>query len=478
MGQGAQTCQRAYGGNQRLGSEDYQTSRTGKTRRRARKRKKKEPIPQLGEAFAKNVTHFFPGFSSWLAELSDSRCQGKTVYPKELCIWSGLSIFMQALGSRRQFDYEAEADLGSGTLLANLNTLAGTQEEDIPHGDTVADYLSVLPYQELEQVPPKMVYRLIRMKKLERAQLFGRYMIALDGSRIWSFPTRHCKYCMTQTHNGKTTYYHMAIDAKIVTPDGLALSVATEFVENSDPSATKQDCERKAIVRLMKKLKAFFPRLPIVTLMDALHANKTIFDLCKEFKWDWIITFKKGSLPSAWDEFCRLNLLTPEDVLETDVDGRYQRLSWVNDLQHEGHRFSAFDCLTYDDQQKTQYFAWITNLRVNRSIISTLANQGGRTRWKIENQGFKEQKRHGYELEHVFSENENAGKNYYFLLQIAHTMIQLLLTEKLARAFKLSIHTLKNFFIRMADSLRHCLITPIKQIPKTVSGSRIYLDSS
>lgn len=477
MGHGAQACQTSHGGDQRTGIEDHQTSRAGKTRRRARK-KKREPIPQLGEAFAENLTHFFPGFSSWLAGLSDDRCQGKTVYPKEFCIWSGLSIFMQALRSRRQFDYEAEADLDSGTLLANLNTLAGTQEEDIPHGDTVADYLSVLPYQELEQIPSKMVHRLIRMRRFEDDRLLGRYMIALDGSRVWSFPTRHCKDCLTQTHNGKTTYYHMVVDAKLVTPDGLALSVATEFVENSDPSDTKQDCERKAIVRLIRKLKAFFPRLPIITLLDALHANKTIFDLCKELGWDWIITFKKGSLPSAWDEFCRLNLLTPEDVLETDVDDRYQRLSWVNDLQHEGHLFSAFDCLTYDDKKRIQYFAWISNRRVNRSIVSTLATQGGRTRWKIENQGFKEQKRHGYELEHVFSENENAGKNYYFLLQIAHIMIQLLLTEKLAKAFKLSICTLKNFFIRMADSLRHCLIIPIEQISQAASSPPAYLDSS
>ena len=145
MGQGAQACQAEHGGSQRIRFEDYQTPSAGKTRRRARKRKKKEPIPQLGEAFAKNLTHFFPGFSSWLAELSDGRCQGKTVYPKEFCIWSGLAIFMQALGSRRQFDYEAEADLDSGTLLANLNALAGTQAEAIPHGDTLADYLSVLP---------------------------------------------------------------------------------------------------------------------------------------------------------------------------------------------------------------------------------------------------------------------------------------------------------------------------------------------
>lgn len=478
MDSGAQARQGTNLRDQQPGIANYTKARASQARRRARKKKRGKPVPPLGEKFAENLAHFFPGFSSWLGALSDGRCQGKIDYPKELCIWAGLSIFIQGLGSRNQYDCEAKADLASSTLLANLNALAGTQEEDIPHGDTVADYLSTQPYQELEQIPSKMVRRLIRMRRFEDARLLGRYIIALDGSRIWSFPTRHCENCLTQTRNGKTTYYHMVVDAKLVTPDGLALSVASEFVENFDPSATKQDCERKAIVRLMRKLKALFPRLPIITLLDALHANNTIFDLCEELDWDWIVTFKKGSLPSAWDEFCRLNLLTPEDVLEIDVDQRYQRLSWVNDLKHGEHSFSAFDCLTYDHRQRIQYFAWITNLRVNRSIVSTLANHGGRIRWKIENQGFKEQKRHGYELEHVFSKNENASKNYYFLLQVAHIMIQLLLHGKLAEAFKLSICTLKNFFIRMADSLRHCLITPIEQIRQAASNPPVYLDSS
>jgi len=477
MGIGAQTCQETLGGNQRVGAADIEAPRAGKARRRTRK-KDREAIPPLGEAFAKNLLHFFPEFSSWLLEFSDHRCQGKTDYSKELCIWSVLAMFIQGLGSRNQYNHEAQADLYSGILLANLNTLAGTQNKDIPHGDTVADYLSILPYQEVEFLSPKMVERLIRMRKFEHVRLFGRYLIAMDASRIWSFATRHCEHCLTQTHDGKTTYYHMVMEAKLVTPDGLALSTASEFVENTDPSASRQDCELKAIIRLAKKVKGLFPRLPIMLLLDALHANKNTFTLCNDLEWDWIITFKKGSLPTAWDEFCRLKDLAPENVLERDVNNRYQHLSWVNDLQHEGHHFSAFDCLTYNAGQETQYFAWITNLKINSTTVSSMANQGGRTRWKIENQGFKEQKCHGYELEHVFSQNENAGKNYYLLLQVAHNMVQLLLHGSLAGAFKASIRTLKNFFIRMADSLRHCLIAPIEQIRQSVSNIQIRLNTS
>lgn len=50
----------------------------------------------------------------------------------------------------------------------------------------------------------------------------------------------------------------------------------------------------------------------------------------------------------------------------------------------------------------------------------------GRERWKIENKGFNEQKKHGYYIEHVFSMNYNAMKNHYLLAQIAHTIRQLM----------------------------------------------------
>jgi hypothetical protein len=43
----------------------------------------------------------------------------------------------------------------------------------------------------------------------------------------------------------------------------------------------------------------------------------------------------------------------------------------------------------------------------------------------IENNGFNGQKCHGLHLEHVFSYKNNAMKCHYFLIQIAHTLIQL-----------------------------------------------------
>ncbi|MCY2953104.1 MAG: hypothetical protein NTU53_14165, partial [Planctomycetota bacterium] len=47
--------------------------------------------------------------------------------------------------------------------------------------------------------------------------------------------------------------------AKRVTPDGLAISLGSEFIENTDPKATQQDCELKAFRRLAERLKRDYP---------------------------------------------------------------------------------------------------------------------------------------------------------------------------------------------------------------------------
>lgn len=65
-----------------------------------------------------------------------------------------------------------------------------------------------------------------------------------------------------------------------------------------------------------------------------------------------------------------------------------------------------------------RFRSYISNLRLSEQRIQeieTLAQQ----RWKIENQGFDVQKRHGYALEHVWCRDKNAMKVVYLLIQIA-----------------------------------------------------------
>lgn len=434
----------------------------------------------MAEEIGRTVGHFFPQFGSWLAGLPDERCQGKVVYDKVLCLWEAMNLFLMGLGSRRQFDHEAREDAASPEqcLRRNLNRLAQTDAQDIAHGDTVNDYLKTLDPERLGAIPTGMTQRLLRMRVLEYARLHDRYLIAIDASGLWSWTRPHCDACLHQTHNGVTTYYHLVMEAKLITPDGFAFSVCSEFIENVDPHATKQDCELAALPRLLAKLKAIFPRLPICLLFDSLYANQTVLRLCRQDDWRWIISFKEGSLPTAFGEFQTLKRLDPEKFLETSVDHRYQRLSWVHDLDHEGFRFTAFDCLTYNEHNEVVYFAWMTDLVVRRDTVGELANQGGRKRWTIENQGFRNQKHQEYRLEHPYSDDPIALKNYYFIIQIVHAIVQLLVRGLLAGVFRRSIRSIKNLFRRVADSFHHQLIPAEAVDPSVLATIQIRLDTS
>ena len=92
--------------------------------------------------------------------------------------------------------------------------------------------------------------------------------------------------------------------------------------------------------------------------------------------------------------------------------------------------------------------------------------KGGRHRWHIENQGFNRQKNSGFNLEHVFSIDLENLKAYYYLLQIAHMIQQLVeagsLLRNLAAEFGRTpmqlFGSLKNLARRMLDAFRYMVL--------------------
>jgi len=423
---------------------------------------------------AKTVRHFLPHFPSALDRLPEPRNQDMLYFPRQTLIWSGILIFLLGLRSRRQFRFDADT---SG-FVANLNRLARCQVEMAPHDDTIVYYLERVNPKYFEPLPAQVVRRLIRMKALDRWRVRERFLVALDGTGQLFFRKRHCEHCLTQkVSNDQILYFHHVLEAKLVTANGLAFSIATEFIENEDPNADKQDCELKAFYRLAEKLKANFPQLPIILLADALYANDTVFEICDKNRWKFIFTFKEGSLPALFAEFQTLRELTPQNRTvhrEGDID---QRFAWVNDLEYQGHRLSAFECREVRPEGK-HYFAWITNCRLGCASVVTLANQAGRLRWKIENEGFNIQKNHGYELEHAYSENPWVAKSFYFLLQLAHAINQLMIKGSLLPDFEKLLGSIRNFLKRLAESLRQTFIDPQEFDPNAPTTIQIRLDSS
>lgn len=398
-------------------------------------------------------------------------------YQGRFLCWWGLLLFGLGLGSRRSADNDLR-DLECA-ILHNLNLLAGTHQESLPVTKTLDHFIGHVGSPAFAQLRYQYNQRLIRMKALEDFRFHGDFIAAVDGTGYLSFSHSHCPQCLTQKHSsGKVSYLHPVLEAKLLSATGLALSLASEFIENppgrtpADYQEQKQDCELNAFDRLATTLKATFPQLRLCLSMDSLYGCGRVFALCKKNRWHFVVTFKEGRTPDLWAEFQALLKLQPKQYLTTRLPDKTRRVyRWVEHLPYidsEKRTWSlgAIICEETSPSGEKTTFAWLTNLAVNRDSVIAIADQVGRLRQKIENEGFNVQKNSGLNLEHVFSQNWDHAKAYYYLLQIGHLLMQVLHHNSLHLA--LAKHYGRNTVLTLWGAL--------KKIPqRLLEGLRYYL---
>jgi hypothetical protein len=398
----------------------------------------------------KTLRHFFPDLNTWLKTTLDPRDPRFTTYPVEYVLSCGLLLFLTKLGSRRQLRYQFK----TAAFIRNVNLFCGTSCDTMLDPDTLAYLMKRLPLKALEDIRQALLYTLFRNRVLDGDRLLGKYhRVAVDGTGHLAFRKRHCERCLTQDHGGSVLYYHPVLEAKLVTRSGLSLSVATEFIENPQRDMDKQDCERKALVRLAERLKRDFPQLRICVLMDGLYACGPVFDLCRRFDWKYIVTFKEGSAPAVFRDYEELKAAgsKPHPHAQKDTPQTYW---WVNGIDFSGHSVNVLECREQAPGKESRRFVWATDLPVDEANAAELGNHGGRLRWKIENEGFNVQKNNGYAMEHAYSEHEHASKNFYLLLQIAHLIAQLVEKGLLAKSMAKSIGAVRNVARFLLEELR------------------------
>jgi hypothetical protein len=441
---------------------------------------------ELMRALIGIVHHFFGGFSPLFAHVTDPRDPLKITYPLASLAFAGMTMFLFRLQARRQI----------GLLLRNGPSIRKFQAlfdvERFPHGDTLDGTFSNLEVDQIQAVVSGMTETLIRKKVLYSYRVLGIYFIvAVDGTGTVNFDHRHCPHCLTRTHNGKTLYYHPVLEAKLLTSNGFAFSLMTEFIENPVQKETKQDCELKAFYRLAERLKIRFPRLPILLSLDGLFAGGPTFDLCRRYGWKFMIVLTDDDLPSVNEEFEALSKLQPENRLiwHTGKQAHIkQAFRWADDIAYadsekKQHTVSVIECLETkpdkEGQKKTTKFKWVTNCRVSCKKVTTLSNDGGRIRWKIENEGFNVQKTGGYELEHAYTNDPNSAKVFYLLLQMAHLLAQLLYKATLLkRDFLDGLGSAKNLAFRLLEAWRNLRINQADITALLQKRFQIRFDSS
>lgn len=100
------------------------------------------------------------------------------------------------------------------------------------------------------------------------------------------------------------------------------------------------------------------------------------------------------------------------------------RVFWVNGITYNKRIVNLLELRLHTDDGQSRQYLFLTDLKIRNSNAARLI-AAGRSRWKIENQGFNQQKNVQYHIEHANSHDYTAMKNHYLITQITDIIMQL-----------------------------------------------------
>lgn len=381
------------------------------------------PPPRLSRKVRKSLSAdaLYALVKTRFAALPDHR-PGQPAVPLADALLSAFALFALKDPSLLAFDARRND--------ANLKHLFGIGQ--IPSDTRMREILDPVDPAHLRPVFNAVLRQVQRGKALEPFVFYqGCYLLSLDGTGYFSSQKIHCASCLEKVNQqtGAVTYQHQLLGAALVHPDHQeVLPLAPEPIVKQDGS-TKNDCERNAAKRLLRKIRQEHPRLGLIVVEDSLASNGPHVRELLDQRFHFILGVKPGDHAFLFAH-----------LLEAVVQERVTTLTW-----HEGpHRCAVAyvnqvalnetneDLLVnyleyneYDAQgTRCKHFSWITDFQLTRDNARLLA-RGGRARWKIENETFNTLKNQGYHYEHNYGHGtQHLSVVFALLLMLAFLVDQ------------------------------------------------------
>ena len=343
-----------------------------------------------------------------LATLPDKRTGANVQFPMQDIGLTAFAVFFMQSPSF----LSAQESLQNKTGKNNLKTLF--RVERIPSENHVRALLDPINPDVFHPVFDCVYEAFKKQGVLEQLQgVNGTQYIALDGTQIHSSNKIGCDNCLVKKHkNGTVSYHHNAITPVIVSPTRkLAIPLRIEFLTPQD-GHDKQDCEIAAAKRWLDAHGEFYNSGNTTLLGDDLYAHQP---------------------------FCRRVLLN-----------NYHFIFVCNPLSHT-HLYGWIDLLDPNEDIRTQTQriknAFVTDHEITEKNAMGLA-EGGRSRWKIENENNNTLKTKGYHLEHNFGHGKenlcSVLASLNILAFLMHTFMDF--NDRAYQRIRLKLRSRKKFF--------------------------------
>ncbi len=311
----------------------------------------------------------------------------------------------------------------------------------------------------LDPQEPELVYGVFAkgLKALEASGWlddFGSYggqvLISCDGTQTVSSQKIHCPHCSRrELANGETQYAHYAIlPVMVKAGESRVLALEPEFISSQD-GHEKQDCERAAIKRWVKRNAERFARHKYTLLGDDLYACQPLCELFLEAGFNFILVCKPDSHVALYEQVAFLDTNgVVAQLTERHWNGRYAEIHhyrWVNGVP-----------LRRGEDALQVNWCEITITREDNVVPLV---RDGRAHWKSENETNNVLKTKGYHLEHNFRHGEHFLANFLLTLNLLaflfHTLLDLL--DEQYHRLRQHLVTRRDFFNDLRALLRYML---------------------
>jgi hypothetical protein len=371
-----------------------------------------------------------------IEKIKDPRSESNgTKFKVSDAMLSAFSMFF--LQSQSFLEYQRQMQSRSGK--DNVQSIFGV--EKIPSDQQIRNILDLISANSLSFVFERIYQFLQNGKHLKRYErLGGNLLICLDGTEYHSSSNISCDCCSTRNHgNGKVTYSHTAILPVIAAPNcAEVISLPPEFVTPQD-GHEKQDCETAAAKRWISKHRHLFQGQAITLLGDDLYSRQPMCRHCLDAEMNFIFTCLPSSHSSLyeWLDYLEKNgevqhLTTKHRKGKSIEIYTYRFVNQIPLREQEPSLLVNWCELTVRnsvDNSVVFHNALVTNHSLNIDNIAEVV-EGGRCRWKTENENHNVLKTKGYKLGHNFGHGQKHLSSTLLSLNLLaflfHTVLQLI----------------------------------------------------
>jgi hypothetical protein len=384
------------------------------------------------------------GIYDQFKNVRDRREPLKIEIPMADALMSAFAIFSLKFSSLLKFEEEMKEKVN----FSNLKTLY--QVTRVPSDTQMRTILDDVETEDLRPIFKSLFLKAQRAKILDKYKFLGnKCLLVLDGTQCFCSDDVNCESCMKKVVEKKdgelvTSYYHQMLCGSLVKP---GLNKVIPFYPEAirkNPGEDINDSEINAAHRFLKNFREDHPRLKVIVLADAIHANGPFIRYLKLMEMDFILNVKPGSHEKLfmhiekWEKLKQVKHFVKEEEIGDKVKKKViHEFQYTNKiiLNHSNLNFSVnfveywetIQWVSPKGKLKTQkrHFSWVTSLELNESNLMEVM-RGGRARWKIENETFNTLKNQGYEFEHNFGHGyRNLSVNFSNIMMLTFLFDQL-----------------------------------------------------